>query len=68
MRRPVISYAIETTTMSKREKEDLKIVERKIMRTKLCPDITTEEERRRKRNKEIEEKLGKNIVRYIKVL
>lgn len=65
--RPVIAYAMETTVINKKEEDDLKIIERKIMRTILGPNTTEDGERRLKKNKEIEEELGgENIVRYIK--
>lgn len=65
--RPVITYAMETTVINKKEEEDLKITERKIIRMITGPNVTGEGERRLKTNKEIEEILGgENIVRYIK--
>lgn len=64
--RPVITYALETAVLNKREEEDLKIIERKILRIILGPD-TTKGVRRAKKNKEIEEELeNENIVRLIK--
>lgn len=66
--RPVITYAMETVTINKKEEEDLKIVERKVMRAILGPNVTRDGEVRLRRNKEIEEELGgENITRHIKV-
>ncbi|KAI4459671.1 hypothetical protein MML48_6g00014287 [Holotrichia oblita] len=57
--RPVITYALETVVLNKREEEDLKIIERKILRIILGPDTTKERVKRTKKNKEIEQELEK---------
>lgn len=65
--RPIITYAMETIAINKKEEENLKIIERKIMRIILGPNITREGEIRLRKNKEIEEELGgENIARFIK--
>lgn len=65
--RPVITYALETMVINRKEEEDLKIMERRIMRTILGPNITEDGEVRMKRNREIEQELGgENIVRCFK--
>lgn len=65
--RPVITYATETTTLTKKDEEDLRIVERKIMRSILGPQRTIDGETKMRTNKEIEQEMGgENIARYIK--
>ena len=65
--RPVMLYAAETMTMTKKDEEDLRITERKIIRTILGPVKVTENEYRIRMNFEIEQELeGEDIIRKIK--
>lgn len=65
--RPIITYAAETMTMTKKEEERLRIAERKIMRTILGPVRVTDKEYRIRTNLEIEQELkGDDIVGKIK--
>lgn len=65
--RPVMMYAAETLTLTKREEEDLRIVERKVMRTILGPVRVSDNEYRPRMNHEIHQDLGgEDIVKKIK--
>ncbi|CAG9829791.1 unnamed protein product [Diabrotica balteata] len=64
--RPILLYAGETMTMVKKDEEDLRIAERKIMRTILGPIRTEQNEYRSRTNAEIKEELKEDIVTKIK--
>ncbi|KAK4886986.1 hypothetical protein RN001_003257 [Aquatica leii] len=64
--RPVVVYASETWTMTKKEEEELRIFERKIIRQILGPINTGENEYRPRMNFEIRDQMkGEDIVNYI---
>lgn len=64
---PTMMYAAETMTMTQKQEEQLRIQERKIIRTILGPIKTEDNEYRIRTNKEILEELnGEDIVRKIK--
>lgn len=65
--RPVMMYGAEVLTMTKADEENLRIAERKVMRTILGPIKINENEFRIRNNREINEELnGKDIVNKIK--
>lgn len=65
--RPVMMYAAETMTLAKTEEEDLRIVERKILRAILGPVKVSDNEYRSRMNHEIiEELMGEDVVVKIK--
>jgi hypothetical protein len=65
--RPVITYAAETMCFTKQEEEQLRILERKILRSILGPKRTSEGEYRPKMNHELLKEIGgEDIVRFIK--
>lgn len=64
--RPVLIYAAETMTMSKRDEEDLRIFERKILRTILGPVIEEDMYRIRMNHELLQEVQNIDIVRVIK--
>lgn len=67
--RPIVTYAMETITLTNNEEEKLKILERKVIRSIMGPKKISENEYRQLMNHEIEEILGKeNIVRVIKAM
>lgn len=67
--RPIITYATETITLTEKEEEKLKILERKIIRAITGPKKISENESRQLMNHEVEEIMGKeNIVRTIKAM
>lgn len=62
--RPIITFA--HTVINTKDKENLHILKRKILRSVLGRNVTRDRERRLKLNKELEKKLGEeNIVRHI---
>lgn len=67
--RSKITYAMETTVLNKKEEENPKKIEPKIMKTVLYLNVTTKGEKRQRTSYEIEEEPeGGSIVKYIKVL
>ena len=65
--RPVMMYAAETMTMTKKDEEDLRIVERKILRTILGPIKDQNNEYRLRMNHELLEEIeGEDIIKKIK--
>lgn len=65
--RPVVSYASETLCMSADEEEQLRVFERRIMRSILGPKKVCNEEQRALMNHEITRIMnGEDIVKYIK--
>jgi len=66
--RPVLLYAAETLSMTQKQEEDLRIVERKIMRTVLGPIRLNEHEYRRRTNEELAREMEIDVVRRIKQL
>ena len=66
--RPVLLYAAETLSMTQKQEEDLRIVERKIMRTVLGPIRLNEHEYRRRTNEELAREMEIDVVRRMKQL
>ena len=67
MIRPVLMYAAETMTMTEKDEEDLRIVERKIIRTILGLIKTDDNEYRTRMNHELLQELeGVDVVKKIK--
>lgn len=65
--RPIMMYAAETMILSKKDEEDLRIIERKIMRSILGPVKIGDNEYRSRMNYEIEQEMkGENIIKSIK--
>jgi hypothetical protein len=65
--RPIVTYAGETLTMTKRDEQRLEIFERKIIRVIVGPNRMEDGSIQRKTNKEIEEIMeGETITKYIK--
>lgn len=65
--RPIITYAAETMTFTKREQEQLSVLERKVMRMIMGPENMGNNQLRRRTNAEIKIALdGKDIVSHIK--
>lgn len=64
--RPSIMYAAETMSMTKKDEEDLRVAERRILRTILGPIRIGINDYRRRTNIEIIEKCGNDIVTEIK--
>ena len=65
--RPVLLYAVDTLSMTQKQEEDLRIVERKIMRTILGPIRPNEREYRRA-NEELAHEIEIDVARKIKQL
>src|SRR3978361_529536 len=67
MIRPILMYDAETMAMKKKNKEDLRIAERKIMRAILGPIKTGDNEYRSRMNHELLQEMGGvDIVKKIK--
>lgn len=65
--RPAVMYAAETITLTKREEEQLRIFERKVIRTIVGGVKIGEHEYRRKTNNEILQEIkGEDLVRAVK--
>lgn len=60
--RPIILYSAETMTITKKEEEDLKIMERKILRTILGPVKVGDNEYRSRMNHELRQELGEDDI------
>ena len=66
MIRPILLYAAETMTMTKRDEEDMRVMERKIMRAILGPIRLDNGEYRQRMNCELLQEIGDDIVKKIK--
>ena len=66
MIRPILLYAAETMTMTKRDEEDMRVMERKIMRAILGPIRLDNGEYRQRMNCELLQEIGDEIVKKIK--
>lgn len=64
--RPVAMYAAETVTMTKKDEEELRIAERKILRKIYGPIEIVEGEYRRRMNFELKREIGEDIVQKMK--
>ncbi|KAI4464236.1 hypothetical protein MML48_3g00008106 [Holotrichia oblita] len=59
-------YSAETMTMTQRDEEELRILERKILRTILGPVKVAHDEYRIRMNHELKQEIGEDIVQRIK--
>lgn len=64
--RPTMMYAAETLSMTKKQEEDLRIIERKILRTILGPLKINKDEYRQRTNHELLTEINEDIVCKIK--
>lgn len=64
--RPTLMYAAETLSMTKKQEEELRIIERKVMRIILGPIKLSDTEYRRRTNQELSQEIGDDVVKKIK--
>ncbi|KAI4471641.1 reverse transcriptase (rna-dependent dna polymerase) [Holotrichia oblita] len=65
--RPIIIYAAETMSMTRRDEENIRRAERKILRTIMGPKKINKDEYRRRTNEELKEMYDDDVIKRIKI-